>query len=114
MGKTRETISSDDSDMEDAITRLAFITLMLSKDLALPVNSTPTLPFRGGISGSSFNAYKFSLTVEFQTSYRAPDMFRIANSTKSSPFDYEELASDDKELWLIRLPQNVSHNSTVR
>lgn len=43
-----------------------------------------------------------------QTSYRAPDMFKISNSTHSSAFDYEELAHDDKELWLIRLPHNVS------
>jgi hypothetical protein len=37
-------------------------------------------------------------------------MFKIANSTHSSVFDYEQLVNDDKELWLIRVPQNVSVN----
>ncbi|CAO3687783.1 unnamed protein product [Umbelopsis ramanniana] len=66
MGKTRETVSSDDSDMEDSI-----------------------------------------------SSYRPPDMFKIANSTHASPFDYEQLADDDKELWLIRVPHNITSSDLV-
>jgi hypothetical protein len=38
-------------------------------------------------------------------------MFKIANSTHASPFDYEQLADDDKELWLIRVPHNVSFSA---
>lgn len=40
-------------------------------------------------------------------------MFKIANSTHASPFDYEQLADDDKELWLIRVPHNVSFSAST-
>ncbi|CAO3687779.1 unnamed protein product [Umbelopsis ramanniana] len=40
-------------------------------------------------------------------------MFKIANSTHASPFDYEQLADDDKELWLIRVPHNITSSDLV-
>ncbi|KAM3589610.1 hypothetical protein VKS41_000468 [Umbelopsis sp. WA50703] len=61
MGKTREVVSSDDSDMEEA-----------------------------------------------SSSFRPPDVFKLANSHHASSFDHDELNDDDKEIWLIRLPHNIS------
>lgn len=110
MGKTRETISSDDSDMDDGMSRLVFTVLFSEMLLGYMEKSTLNTTIRrwkGSVSGS-LKAYVHTNLLLIQTSYRAPDMFKISNSTHSSAFDYEELAHDDKELWLIRLPHNVS------
>ncbi|KAI8365257.1 uncharacterized protein BYT42DRAFT_589354 [Radiomyces spectabilis] len=42
------------------------------------------------------------------TVIRVPSGFVSALSSHPSEFDYEKLLDDDKELWLIRIPDNVS------
>jgi hypothetical protein len=40
-----------------------------------------------------------------------PKHFKPSLSKYSSPFDKETLVDDDKELWLIRVPDNVGYSS---
>ncbi|CAG8615970.1 1429_t:CDS:2, partial [Paraglomus brasilianum] len=47
------------------------------------------------------------------TSFDIPDGYSEIKRIESSPFDYEELAKDKKQLWLIRIPSGTISSSSL-